>query len=158
MPGMFSCTKVEKLPPTPNIKFTSFAIFDTTDMLGNKTKGGRLKFYFEDGDGDLGLETPSANKTDTTNMFLTLFRKKDGDLVRITGLDPLLPYPAYRIPYMERLGLNKILKGTVSITFLYLFYTPTDTIKYDFYITDRALNKSNVESTSEIIISKNNLY
>ena len=72
--------------------------------------------------------------------------------------DPLRPYSSYRIPYMERLGQNKILKGTISVTFLYQDYSPADTIKYDFYIKDRALNESNMESTSEIIISDNNIY
>jgi len=71
--------------------------------------------------------------------------------------DPLKPSP-YRIPYMERLGQNKILKGTISVTFLYLFYSPTDTIRYDFYIKDRALNESNVASTSEIVLSVNKTY
>ena len=59
---------------------------------------------------------------------------------------------------MVRLGQNKILRGTISVTFLYLFYSPTDTIKYDFYIKDRALHESNVASTSEIVISTNNVY
>jgi hypothetical protein len=59
---------------------------------------------------------------------------------------------------MERLGLNKILKGTISVTFLYLFYSPGDTISYDFYIKDRALNESNVESTSEVVLSVNDIY
>ena len=34
----------------------------------------------------------------------------------------------------------------------------TDTIRYDFYLKDRALNESNVASTSEIVISVNNVY
>jgi hypothetical protein len=71
--------------------------------------------------------------------------------------DPLKP-SSYRIPYMERLGQNKILRGTISVTFLYLFYSPTDTIRYDFYIMDRAMNESNVASTSEIVISVNGIY
>ena len=45
---------------------------------------------------------------------------------------------------MERLGQNKILKGTISVTFLYRLILPADTIKYDFYIKDRAYNVSNV--------------
>jgi hypothetical protein len=59
---------------------------------------------------------------------------------------------------MVRLGQNKILRGTIQVTFLYLFATPADTIQYDFYIKDRALHKSNVTTTSEIIISANNIY
>src|SRR5512133_771919 len=125
--ALASCRKVEQLPAVPHIDFTSFTIFDTTDILGNLSKAGRLKFKFEDGDGDLGLNTPISGVTDSTNLFLTLYRKKAGTMVVSTGLDPLLPYSAYRIPYMERLGQNKILKGTISVVFMYLSYSPADT-------------------------------
>jgi hypothetical protein len=153
-----SCKKVEQLPAVPHIDFTSFTIFDTLDILGNISKGGRLKFKFEDGDGDMGLNAPGADAVDSTNLFLTLYRKKAGNMVVSTGLDPLLPYAAYRIPYMERLGQNKILKGTITVAFIYQSYTPSDTIKYDFFIKDRALNVSNVVSTTEIIPSVNKIY
>jgi hypothetical protein len=152
-----SCQKIEQLPASPRIEYTSFAIFDTLDILGNHSKGGRLKFYFEDGDGNLGLAPPTGNQTDSTNLFLTLFRKIDGVMVRADENDPLNPSP-YRIPYMVRLGQNKILKGTISVTFLYLFYSPSDTIKYNFYIKDRAENLSNIASTNEIVLSVNNIY
>ena len=149
-----SCKKIERLPAVPHIEFTSFTIFDTTDILGNKSIGGRLRFHFEDGDGDMGLNAPEGIETDSTNLFFTLFRKKGGIISPAPDNDPLKP-SAYRIPYMERLGQNKILKGTISVTFLYLFYNPTDTIRYDFYIKDRALNMSNIASTSEIVLSVN---
>lgn len=152
-----SCRKIEQLPSVPHIEFTSFAIFDTTDILGNNSKGGRLKFHFEDGDGDLGLNAPSINQPDSTNLFFTLFRKQGGIMSVAPDNDPLTP-SAYRIPFMERLGQNKILKGTISVTFLYLFYSPSDTIRYDFYIKDRANNESNVVATSEIVLSVNNIY
>jgi hypothetical protein len=155
----YSCRKIQQLPATPHIDFTSFTIFDTTDILGNSSKGGRLKFRFEDGDGDLGLNPPTiAGRTDSTDLFLTLFRKKAGSMDSVSGLDPLLPSPALRIPFMERLGQNKILKGTISVTFIYQSYLPADTIKYNFFIKDRALNESNVASTSEIVLSVNKTY
>src|SRR5450759_867353 len=134
-----SCRKIVQLPPIPHIEFTSFAIFDTIDILGNSAKGGRLKFHFEDGDGNIGLNAPSGNQTDTTDLFFTLFRKTGGTMVAAPDNDPLKP-SSYRIPYMERQGQNKILKGSISVTFMYLFYSPADTIRYDFYIKDRALN------------------
>jgi hypothetical protein len=152
-----ACKKVVQLPAVPHIEFTSFAIFDTTDILGNNSKGGRLKFHFEDGDGDLGLNDPTGGQTDSTNLFFTLFRKEGGVMLQAPDNDPLKP-SSYRIPYMDRLGQNKILKGTISVTFLYLFYSPADTIRYDFYIKDRALNESNVVSTSQIVLSENNIY
>ena len=152
-----SCTKIEHLSPIPSIKYNSFTIFDTLDILGNVSKAGKLNFYFEDGDGDVGLKVPSGGLADSTNLFFTLYRKTDGTMEEVNADDPLYP-SAYRIPYMVRLGQNKILRGTVSVTFLYLFYSPTDTIQYDFYIKDRALNESNVATTSEITISTNNVY
>jgi hypothetical protein len=154
-----SCRKIQTLPDIPNIEFISFAVFDTTDRLGNDCKCGRLKFYFEDGDGDLGLRPPETGETDTTNLFLTLYRKTGGVFQQVPDNDIMKP-SAYRIPYMERTGQNKILKGTISVTFLYLFYSPADndTFKYKFYIKDRALHASDTVSTSEIALSVNAIY
>jgi hypothetical protein len=154
-----SCGKIETLPDTPHIEFRSFAVFDTTDILGNNCKGGRLNFYFEDGDGDLGLNSPDGRLGDTVNMFLTLYRKSGSLFNEVPANDPLHPSD-YRIPYMNRTGQNKILKGTISVTFLYLFYSQenTDTIKYQFYIKDRAQNVSDTVLTNEIPLSVNGLY
>jgi hypothetical protein len=151
-----SCRKIEKLPPEPSIKFTSFEVFDSTDILGNIDKGGRLKFYFEDGDGDLGLQAPQDNNTDSTNLFFTLFRKTKGVFVRVPDNDPLKPSP-YRIPYMDRQGQNKILRGNISVTFLYLFFTPSDTLRYKFFVKDRALHSSDTASTCEIVLIRNGI-
>ena len=151
-----SCRKIEKLPPEPSIKFTSFEVFDSTDILGNIDKGGRLKFYFEDGDGDLGLQAPQDNNTDSTNLFFTLFRKTKGIFVRVPDNDPLKPSP-YRIPYMDRQGQNKILRGNISVTFLYLFFTPSDTLRYKFFVKDRALHSSDTASTCEIVLIKDGI-
>ncbi len=157
IPHIDSCKKIQQLSNVPHIEFTNFSVFDTTDILGNHSKGGRLRFYFEDGDGDVGLNSPGVGQPDSTNLFLTLYRKKGGVLVPAPANDPIYP-SSYRIPYMERLGRDKILKGTISVTFLYLFYSPGDTISYDFYITDRALNQSNTASTADIILSQNKIY
>lgn len=152
-----SCRKIQQMSPIPNIKYNSFSIFDTTDILGNNAKGGRLNFYFEDGDGDLGLENTAGNQTDTNNLIITMQRKINGVMLPAPDNDPLKP-SSYRIPYMAREGQNKILKGTISVIFLYPFYTPQDTIMYDFYIVDRASNKSNTVSTNEIVVSVNKTY
>lgn len=156
-PFIASCGKIEKLPPEPSIRFTSFEVYDTIDPLGNNYKIGRLKFYFEDGDGDLGLKSPeSVSTADSTNLFFTLYRRKGGKLAPAEVNDPLKPSD-YRIPYMERLGQNKILKGTISVTFFYLFGAPNDTIKYEFYIKDRADHSSNFASTCEIALKVNRI-
>ncbi|MFN8240349.1 MAG: hypothetical protein U0X39_06305 [Bacteroidales bacterium] len=152
-----ACGKIEKLPPEPSISFTSFEIFDSTDVLGNINKAGILKFHFQDGDGDIGLNAPVSSEEDSINLFLSVFRKtKSGYSVIISPEDPLYTR-GYRIPYMEREGQNKIMKGTISVTFMYLFFDQGDTIKYDFYIKDRAEHSSNVVSTCDITLDKNGI-
>jgi hypothetical protein len=155
----YSCRKIETLPPIPHIEYESFQIFDTIEIrLGNENKGGRLKFRFEDGDGDIGMPEDSP---DSNNFRVTLYRKQDGIMRQVPdtalALDPLRA-SSYRIPYMEREGQNKILRGEISVDFLYLIYTPQDTISYEFYITDRANNESNKVMTGEIIVSVNGTY
>ncbi len=139
------------MAPEPHVEYTNFSVFDTLDILGNHSKGGRLRFHFEDGDGDVGLEAPVNGQLDSTNLFLTLYKKVNGEMI------PDIKPASYRIPYMERLGRDKILKGTISVTFIYTFL-PADTISYDFYMKDRALNSSNVASTGEIVLTVNKTY
>jgi hypothetical protein len=153
-----SCGEIETLPEIPKIEFTSFTVFDTIDILGNSAKGGRLKFYFEDGDGNIGLPTPvPGQESDSLNLFFSLLRKEDGELAPAPDNDPLKP-SAYRIPYMERTGQNTILQGTIAVTFLYNFFSEEDTIRYEFYLKDRAENLSNTVSTNDIVLSVNAVY
>jgi hypothetical protein len=151
-----ACFKIETISVIPHIEFTSFKIHDTLDILNNKTKAGILKFRFEDGDGDVGLNIQGA--TDTTNLKITLYRKINGVMQPVTDADPLLPHSAYRIPYMDRVGQSKIQKGEIIISIIYQSYKPDDIIKYSFFITDRAGNDSNVEETAEIIVAQNGIY
>lgn len=150
--SFMGCEKIRQLPPEPVIEFRQFTMYDTVDILGNPAKAGILEFYFEDGDGDLGLKQPFEGQTDTTNLFFTLYNKDEGVFIEADELDLNNPSD-YRIPYMEREGQNKILQGIIEITFLYFFFESTDTIKYDFYIKDRAGNESNIDSTCEIPFS-----
>jgi hypothetical protein len=154
--SLFSCTKIEKMPAIPLIEFQTFELFDSVDILGNTVRSGRLKFYFQDGDGDLGLQAPGnlAGGADSVNLFLKLYRKSGSDFIEAPPSDPLNP-SGYRIPYMTRLGQNKLLKGTITVTMLYYGYTPADTIKYDFYIKDRAEHLSNTDTTCVLILSNN---
>src|SRR5512147_1794304 len=78
-----SCVKIEHLPPVPSIEFRSFTVFDSTDILSNNYKAGKLEFRFQDGDGDLGLNEPQAGEIDTTNLFFRLLRKTQGKMVQV---------------------------------------------------------------------------
>ena len=146
-----SCKKIESLPEIPSISFKSFILIDTIDALGNEGKIGELTFDFEDGDGDIGLTQPDSLSADSTNfnLFFTLFDKIDGEFIEVSENDLETPLN-YRIPYIEKEGQNKALKGEIQVDFLYYHTFEYDTIKYSFFIVDRALHKSNVETTPEI--------
>jgi len=145
-----SCKKIESLPEIPSISFKSFILIDTIDALGNEGKIGELIFDFEDGDGDIGLTQPDSLSADSTNfnMFFTLFGKTGGEFIEVSENELETPLN-YRIPYIEKEGQNKAIKGEIQVDFIYLLFE-YDTIKYSFFIVDRALHKSNVETTPEI--------
>jgi hypothetical protein len=149
-----ACVPIEKLPPEPTIEFRSFTLYDTVDMLGNDAKAGRLTFYFEDGDGDLGLDDPVSGLEVSTNLFLQLYRKTDGVFELAGPTDPLYP-SEYRIPYLEPGGQNKILKGTIDVTLIYFLYNTSDTLYYDFWIRDRSGNDSNTATTCVFVLGDN---
>ena len=60
--------------------------------------------------------------------------------------------PYYRIPPLDREGQNKTLQGEIMVDIQYLLIE-YDTLKYSFYILDRAFHHSNVDTTSEIIFT-----
>lgn len=153
-----ACGRIENLPDTPSVEFRSFSLFDSTDILGNHLKAGVLTFYFEDGDGDLGLAEPdSTSSSDTTNLFLTLYRKTNGVFSQVSDNDILKP-SAYRIPYLTPIGQNGVLKGTIDITLLYFVYHNTDTLYYDFWVKDRAGHKSNTDSTCVVVLGTTGIF
>jgi hypothetical protein len=151
--AIISCGRIKNLPDEPRVEFRSFTLLDSTDILGNHLKAGVLTLYFEDGDGDLGLPEPDSiyPGIDTTNLFFTLYRKTDGVFSEV-GDDDFLKPSSYRIPYLEPIGQNDILRGTIDITMLYFIYSDTDTIYYDFKVKDRYGNISNTDSTCVIVL------
>lgn len=151
--GVFSCQKIESLPDTPAISFKNFILRDTIDPLGNEGKVGELTFEFEDGDGDIGALQPDSLSPDTANfnLFFKIFNKIDGEFDEVPADDLETPLK-YRVPYIKKEGQNKTLKGEIQVDFLYLLFE-YDTIKYSFYLVDRAFHKSNVETTPEIVLT-----
>ena len=154
---MYGCVKTEPVSTIPQITFKRFELFDAIDTsLGNHILRGVLKFSFIDGDADIGMDgTIDATDTvvtDKYNLFLVPFEKIDTNYYPIAQ-DTLLPVPNYRIAHdvkMDRTGQNKTIKGTITVNIDYYTVPQYDTIRYDFYILDRAKNKSNVEVTNDI--------
>ena len=144
----FSCQKIQILPPEPSIEFRSFSMFDSIDILGNRLKAGILEFYFEDGDGAIGISQQGYPENDTANLVIYQFNKAEGTY-------PLLPEDTlfYRVPSIERVGQNQLIQGTIEITLLYIGFDDQDTIRYDFFLKDRAGNISNTAASCDIVFS-----
>ncbi|MBA7579337.1 hypothetical protein ES708_21207 [subsurface metagenome] len=81
-----------------------------------------------------------------------MYEMLDGEFIKVDEDDLETPLN-YRIPYIESEGQNKTLKGEIQVDFFYLIIK-YDTIKYKFYIVDRALHKSNDQETDTIFFSQ----
>ncbi|HIP37424.1 MAG TPA: hypothetical protein EYG85_11280 [Crocinitomix sp.] len=148
-----SCFKKEEYPIEPKITFDNFII------IGDSAT---LSFNFTDGDGDIGLAPSDTlapynpNSEFYYNIYLHYYEKDDSqgwiEGTDIQG-DPLIF--KYRIKPIEFKGKSKGIKGVIEIDMGTLYYNifsnQSDTIKYSIQLIDRALNKSNLIYTNEII-------
>jgi len=151
-----ACEEIKTYPEIPFVDYQSFSLFATTDDLGNNMLLGKLEFDFTDGDGDLGLEQPETETTTDSipadsllyNLYLFLYEKNGTGFNKTEVIDTL----KFRVPYIERPGQNKTLKGRITIDLEYkvILY---DTFFYTFYIVDRQFNKSNVDTTDVLIFT-----
>ena len=150
-----TCTTPKVLPDIPSVEYRSFILEERLNPLGTQILTGLLTFQFEDGDGDIGFEAAldSLDRPDTLkyNLFLTIHEKVDGEFKAIDP-DDLDAKPYYRIPPLDREGQNKTLKGEIEVQIEY-FTIDYDTLKYTFYIMDRAFNRSNTDTTEVISLT-----
>jgi hypothetical protein len=147
--AMASCEALPKASNVPEIKFKSFALSEL-DTLGFTIKTGELIFSFVDGNADFGI-IPASNPKDTLNLFLIPFKKTDGIYDSIDMDTYGRSYSVLNDDNLVRVGQNKTIKGEIKLQVYYFITPPFDTLRYDFYILDRAGNKSNVASTSDIV-------
>jgi hypothetical protein len=152
--GLSGCIKQENYPIVPEISLEAYYnVFDT----GQYAVGGIMNISFTDGDGDIGLAPNQTNPPYDTagpyyyNLVITYFEKQNGEFKEI-DLDP--PFSA-RIPVLNSRFPGKPIKGVISDTIdLALKPHTYDTIRFEAFIYDRALHKSNVISTPEIILKR----
>ena len=148
------CPAPSVLPDVPRVEFISFMLEEKPNPLGTVLTG-TLTFYFEDGDGDIGFNASldSLNQPDSVkyNLFLTIHEMVDGSY-REVDTSELDSKPFYRIPPLDREGQNKTLKGEIAVEIEY-FTIDYDTLKYTFYLMDRAYHRSNQDTTTEIIFT-----
>jgi hypothetical protein len=154
------CVETEPVSIIPEITFNKFELYyiiaDSTDF-NDKKLIGLLEFKFIDGDADIGIPEDIANDSTLPdsirfNVFMFPFEKVNGSYIPIPFDTSIFPPPFFIIKYDEKLnrvGQNKTIKGIIRLD---MFDLPVgyDTIRYDFFIKDRAGNKSNIESTTDI--------
>jgi len=146
-----SCMKKESFPNIPQIAFAGYYnMFDSTKIA----KRGVLTISFQDGDGDIGLNPWDLSPPYDTgsiyyyNYFIDVYSKRNGVFVKDSLNIPL----RYRIPDLTPDDPNKAIKGIIVDTIPLNPAPVYDTIQFSMFIYDRALNKSNVVFTPEIVV------
>ncbi|MBR4349641.1 MAG: hypothetical protein IKP99_02845 [Bacteroidales bacterium] len=111
-----------------------------------------FNFMLYDGDGNFGLET-----FDTASPFVDEFQQNFHSVpFYIENKETLqLPYAInYRIPRLRNEGNNKFIKAKVTIDIVLAKASfPYDSVLFTYFVYDRDLQKSNVD-TSQIITFK----
>jgi hypothetical protein len=147
------CMKKQSYSDTPEIGYLGFElIYDTAQVV----RTGILSISYQDGNGDIGLSPSDTfppyqrNGQYYYNYVITYFEKQNGVFKQV---DLTIPF-SLRIPVLTPDDPNKAIKGYILDT-IGLYPPPLhDTIKFEAFIYDRALNKSNVITTPEIILRR----
>jgi len=147
------CMKKQSYSDVPEIGFLGFEmIYDTAQVV----RTGILSISYQDGNGDIGLSPSDTfppyqkNGPYYYNYVITYFEKQNGVFKQV---DLTIPF-SLRIPVLTPDDPDKAIKGFILDT-IGLYPPPLhDTIKFEAFIYDRALNKSNVITTPEIILRR----
>ncbi len=137
-----ACEPLENISDAPEIHFKKYTE-TTIDTLGSTYRGGSLEFTFQDGDSDFG------QLNNDSNLVLIPYQKM------LDQTYDSIDYETYgrwfRIDYNDYLDRSgSSVKGEIKVDLLFVIPPPYDTIRYNFYIIDRAGHKSNVDSTIDI--------
>ena len=142
-----SCKRPEQYSDIPEIKLISFEKYQDDKVAD----GALLVFYFQDGEGDIGLFDNEKDPPYDFNFFCDYYEKQHGVFVKTDSVetpDGMKPFNLNaRIPRLTKLPEESI-NGEISLimTPYYDKSSPyNDTIQIQFHIVDRKLNKSNVE-------------
>lgn len=157
-----SCRQDVQYPIEPHITYNGFTyIFNADSTFSGE---GILSFSYTDGDGDLGLDDADSlypfgpNDPHYYNMVIDYMKSVNGQFVKM----PLVYWNQQTQRY-DTVSFNSRFKRLVqgdeakpiSGTIEYLMhvqnpFSPTDTIKFEIRILDRALHESNVIQTDTI--------
>jgi hypothetical protein len=145
-----SCLKREQYPNRPDLEYLSHSFMSDTVITAEPI--GQVNFRFTDGDGDLGL-----NQADTFgvhaigahyyyNLFVRYFEKKNG------VFEEIIAPGSFNVRFVDLTpeGADKTLEGEMEVG-VFDSGSEFDTVRYEMYIVDRALQHSDTISTPVII-------
>ncbi len=143
------CRKPEKVSEIPQIKFVDVPVKDTLDDLGNHVRRATLIFTLIDGNGDIGLQdydtlSPfNSGSKYYNNLYIDVYKRVQNQQVAI----PLKNPSYFRTKYIEPQGINKVLQCTLKVDLDFILPIDFDSCEFVFYMYDRALHQSNIESS-----------
>ena len=146
-----SCAKFEEYSIVPQIEFVSFV---TLQDIHQKDSLGYITISYTDGDGDIGLTSEETLPPYQYNFFIDIYENINGVQQKIILPDTSATFNS-RIPVLTPEGVNKSIKGEIEMElelFIMIPFLDSDTISFELYIMDRALNKSNVIHSPDFII------
>ena len=151
--ALTGCIKEDQYPIQPQIEYGGFA---TLKDNSGKDSIGAITIAYTDGDGDIGLYAYDTLEPYKYNFYLKFMQVINNQLVEVQPVDTSITFNA-RIPILTPNGRNKNIKGDIKM-YLELYFArqilKSDTIAFEIYIKDRALNKSNVIQTPLYLIKK----
>lgn len=138
------CKKSDEYSDVPAITFKSLTIQKSPGSAFDSV--ATLVISFTDGDGDIGTRSYDGVPN---NFIVTEYDKKNGvwvlDSTDLSG----------HLPYLTPTGNNKALRGDIETAVGLPFSVTNDTIRFEVFIYDRAMHKSNTITTPERIITTN---
>lgn len=166
---MTACFRPPTYPDTPTIGFESIR----NAPEDNTRDSVIITVSYQDGNGDLGLNSsdnlPPFQVTGTDgrpnpffyNYFINIYKRVNGRYTPVVFTDPTITLNS-RFPRLND-SRNSAIEGTLRFTFAFFYggfvatsprVSRNDTVRFDVQIADRALNKSNIVETQEIILGR----
>lgn len=169
---LIACRKEEEQSPIPRVEFQSFIKY--SDTAGRDTAVDFV-FTLVDGDGDIGFrenEFNTACGADNSNLYLA-YEEKSGttyrprkiwlEVVEVTpACDTLVYFDSVqvkfnqRMQYIEPASNRRSIEATVTYRMDYVsaLILLSKTGRFEFFIRDRANNKSNIAYSGDLELVK----
>lgn len=142
-----ACNKLETYDDRPIITESSYSLLQNDAGVDTSLV---LKFTFTDGDGNVGLSTNDTIAPYDANVMIDYYEKIDGVFTKI-----IIPGTTDTLNFNSRIkafGSGNPTKAEVEVK-VNISVVLADTVKFDYYILDKDLNKSNTVTTGTIVLN-----